>query len=616
MVKFSARLSRLRCGRWFVAAFLLCLISLPALAERRAAFVVGNSTYSDAAALESPQNDAALMASTLSQLGFDVDLQLDLTRTDFSRSFSSFLRAHDGADVMLFYYAGHGIQFEDRNYLLATDAELVSEFDIAGETIALDTVVEALERRSKAALVFVDACRDNPIADTFYAENFPGTRSLASRGLAEMRSAYEGTMVVFAASPGQVAYDGDGPNSPFTLALARHLPAENVEVLSLMKRVIRDTRLLTRGRQSPVVTNDLAADVFLRKAAMTALPGREERAAAEWDDFRESRSADALQSFAERHEGTAYAALALERLELLPVPEPETPAYSPRSSVAAPRPQWCAELGDNPTLATICADAELLAFERRVSALFRQRLEAAKGGVAFEALLLSQSDWETARDTCGTDADCIAASHLVRLAALSGAKADFTPAEQVIYAIQTELNRLSCGSGTPDGRAGRQTRTALALARELLPENTLLPASRFRTSDQISLIEMLGDLRNLPDGVCSALFRSSEEPALLVGLWSMIAACDNRSSLGAGSFAYSMRLEHRNGAQFDAVIDNTDGWRETYSGELENGLLSLTQIDRNDGSPRPRVYRFAPGAEPFEMTGRSPFGCDLVATKR
>jgi len=590
------------------------LASSFSLAEERAAFIVGNSAYSDAAELQNPGNDAALMADTLSGLGFDVDLQLELTRAGFSRAFSDFLRTHDGADVMLFYYAGHGIQFEERNYLLGTDAELVSEFDISGETIALDTVIEAMERRSKAALVFVDACRDNPIADTFYAENFPGTRSLNARGLAAMREAYEGTMVVFAASPGQVAFDGTGPNSPFTLALARHLPAENVEVLSLMKRVIRDTRLLTRGRQSPVVTNDLAADVFLQTAALPRTSNPEELAALEWEDFRESTSKAALQSFADRHEGTAYAALALERLaRLIPVPEDNTDPSS-RGQFAALRPEWCIE-PDKPALRTICRDSELLAFDRRAAALFQQRLATAKGGVAFETLLLAQSDWREERDQCAVDADCIAASYLVRIAALSGASSNLNPAQQVVYAIQTELNRLSCGAGAPDGRAGPRTRAALNRARARLPENTLLPASRFRTNDQISLIEMLGDLRGVPSGLCSAIAQAGETPEALAGRWSIVSACDQSSTLGAGTFAFSLDLSVRDGGNYDGDVQSTFGWGGSYIGEVQDGRLVLTETDRPEGPGRPRVYSFSPGASPFEMVGRDPYRCDLVASK-
>lgn len=595
------------------ATIFVALLPFAALAEKRAAFIVGNAAYSDAAVLKNPGNDAGLMASTLGNLGFAVDLQVNLTRADFSRAFSSFLRTHDGADVMLFYYAGHGIQFEDRNYLLGTDAELVSEFDIAGETIALDTVVQALERRSKAALVFIDACRDNPIADAFYAENFPGTRSVAARGLAEMREAYEGTMVVFAASPGQVAFDGTGPNSPFTLALARHLPAENVEVLSLMKRVIRDTRLLTRGQQSPVVTNDLAKDIFLQTGATLAL-SPEDLAAAEWPDFRDSISETALRSFADRHPGTAFAALALERIQRLPPISPDEQDAS-RSQFTGIRPEWCVE-PSLPSQRAICENSELLGYDRRVSALYQQRLDTSKGGVAFEVLLIEHADWQETRDRCGADFDCLAASYLVRLAALSGADSNLLPAQQVVYAIQSELNRLSCGAGRPDGRAGPRTRAALNLARDQLPTNTLLPASTLQFDDQIALIEMLGDLRKQPTGLCSMLTRAADDPVRLTGRWSVTSTCGPRSSLGVGQFARVLEISYRGTEDFEAVVATPQGAQEEFLARLENGVLSLLETDTNgvDGR-RLRSWSLVPGAAPLELRGRDHLGCDVIATR-
>ncbi|MCR8722887.1 caspase family protein [Frigidibacter sp. ROC022] len=236
----------------------------PALAETRAAFIVGNAAYKNAGSLKNPVADARLIAATLTDLGFDVDAHENLTRAGMADALSAFLRNNADADVTLFYYAGHGMQFDGRNYLIGTDAALRSEFDIDSEAINLDKVVDLIQRNSRAALVFVDACRDNPLADRFYRENFSETRAAMTRGLAPMKTGSDGAMVVFSASPGQVAYDGEGGNSTFAEALARHLPAENVEVLSLMKRVIGDVKRGTGELQVPVVTNDLVTEIYLR----------------------------------------------------------------------------------------------------------------------------------------------------------------------------------------------------------------------------------------------------------------------------------------------------------------------------------------------------------------
>lgn len=243
---------------------LFLILATPALAEKRVAFLVGNSNYEHAPPLANPVRDTILIAETLSGLGFEVTQRTDLNREQIGRELSAFLRETSDADVTLFYFAGHGMQYEGRNYLIGTDAELQTEFDIEGEALELDKIVRLLERNSRAALVFIDACRNNPIANRFYTENFSQTRAMVSRGLAALQNSFQGSMITFSASPGQVAYDGEGENSPFALALARHFPTENLEVLSLMKRVIRDVKADTKDLQVPMVTNDLTDEIYLK----------------------------------------------------------------------------------------------------------------------------------------------------------------------------------------------------------------------------------------------------------------------------------------------------------------------------------------------------------------
>jgi uncharacterized caspase-like protein len=253
--------------RLVLAGLLACLLSGPALAENRVAFVVGNSEYEHTSPLRNPANDARVISETLRALDFTVSDHYDLTRDEMTRALSEFLRTNAEADVTLFYFAGHGMQFEGRNYLIGTDARLQSEFDVTSEALDLERVTAMLERQSRAALVFVDACRNNPLADDFYRTNFSDTRATMSRGLAPVQTTSEGSMVVFSAAPGQVAQDGSGANSPFAEALVRHLPTENAEVLSLMKRVIRDVKAETGDAQVPMVTNDLVTEIYLNLGA-------------------------------------------------------------------------------------------------------------------------------------------------------------------------------------------------------------------------------------------------------------------------------------------------------------------------------------------------------------
>lgn len=245
---------------------ILFLLSIPVIgsAQDRVAFIVGNSIYEHAPPLPNPTNDAFLIARTLRELGFRVDLHENLSRLNIAARLSDFLDETQDAELTLFYFAGHGMQFGGKNFLLGTDARLRSELDIEAEALNLDHVTRLFRRGSRAALVFVDACRDNPLATTFYRESFSPTRALANRGLAAPKLSFEGAMLTFAASPGQVAFDGPARNSPFAEALAKHLPTPGVEILTLMKRVTRDVKHATGERQVPMVNNDLTREIYLK----------------------------------------------------------------------------------------------------------------------------------------------------------------------------------------------------------------------------------------------------------------------------------------------------------------------------------------------------------------
>ncbi len=249
----------------YLIVIAITLYTLPAIAETRVAFLVGNANYRHADALDNPHNDINIVAQSLSDLGFEVVLHFDLERREIGKQLSRFLSSTTDADVTLFYFAGHGMQFKGQNYVLGTDAKLESEFDIEAEALNLQLITNQLELHSRAALLFIDACRDNPIATEFYERNFSENAARMNRGLAPVNLAFQGTMLTFSASPGEVAYDGLGDTSPFAAAVARHLPAENVEVLSSIKRVIRDVRAATGNLQTPIVTNDLAQEIYLKR---------------------------------------------------------------------------------------------------------------------------------------------------------------------------------------------------------------------------------------------------------------------------------------------------------------------------------------------------------------
>src|SRR3954447_526887 len=129
------------------------LFSFGAQAERRVALVIGNSGYNSAAALRNPRNDAADMAEALKKFGFDVTLGIDLDQGQFAGTIEKFARTLDGADVALFFYAGHGLQINEKNYLVSVNAQLSNEFLISSETIELDAIVGLMESKVTTNIV-------------------------------------------------------------------------------------------------------------------------------------------------------------------------------------------------------------------------------------------------------------------------------------------------------------------------------------------------------------------------------------------------------------------------------------------------------------------------------
>ncbi len=235
---------------------------------RRLALVIGSSAYEAAGNLPNAVSDARQFGAFLSSQGFDTDIVTDADRREMADAVSRFARKINPDDVALFYFAGHGMQLRGENYLVGTDARLANEFDVAAETLALTDVIGAIEKKAKVALFFLDACRNNPLANRLNQEIEGATRSIATRGLAPVETESAGTMVAFAAAPGQVALDGRGKNSPFTTALIGHLAGPGLEIGTAFKRVIRDVRKATEGKQSPQILSSLSLEFYFN----TSLP--------------------------------------------------------------------------------------------------------------------------------------------------------------------------------------------------------------------------------------------------------------------------------------------------------------------------------------------------------
>ncbi len=179
------------------------------------ALVIGNSAYEHTNPLPNPHNDATDISAALERLGFEViGSGVDLDKRSLERKIREFTSTLTGADVALFFYAGHAVQVGDQNYLVPVDARLASEADVDFETISLRLVLQHMERdrEKKTSLVFLDACRDNPLAKNLARSM--GTRSSSvGQGLAAVKGGV-GTLIGFSTQPGNVARDGTGRNSP------------------------------------------------------------------------------------------------------------------------------------------------------------------------------------------------------------------------------------------------------------------------------------------------------------------------------------------------------------------------------------------------------------------
>ncbi len=243
---------------------------LPASAAKRIALVIGNAAYVEAGALINPVNDAADMAKALTQSGFDVILGLDLDRHGFDEKLRAFSRGLDDAGTAVLFYAGHGLQVSGRNYLIPVDASLRTERDLDFEAVSLDFVLHQMEagREGKTTIVFLDACRDNPLARNL--ARTMGTRSASiGQGLAEAHTGV-GTFIAYSTQPGNVALDGAGRNSPFTAALANRIQTPGRNLNALMIEVRNEVLKTTGGKQVPWDHSALTSDFFFRPGTQAA----------------------------------------------------------------------------------------------------------------------------------------------------------------------------------------------------------------------------------------------------------------------------------------------------------------------------------------------------------
>ncbi len=232
-------------------------------ATRRYALVIGNGDYANAEDLPNAVADANLVAGMLRQSGYIVQAHTDLDKRGFESALRQLLvEAGKGAEVVI-YYAGHGVQIGSSNQLIPVDADISTVYDVPFETVSLSSILAIAGARARSLVVIVDSCRNNP---------FPGQGGIIGLDAVpqEMRTGFAAqdtpinSLIVFSTSPGAVAFDGEGPNSPFTQALFEIATASpKVPLDQVMRDVRRAVYERTYGLQVPWESSSLVETVTL-----------------------------------------------------------------------------------------------------------------------------------------------------------------------------------------------------------------------------------------------------------------------------------------------------------------------------------------------------------------
>ncbi len=326
-----------------LAAFVGLMVSLaatPAKSEKRVALVVGNDAYQILRPqLANAAADARDFGRALRDSGFETTVKTNVKRRELYQLIDAFGAAIAASPdtVGLFYYAGHGVQANGKNYLVPVDSELASEGDLEAEAVDAGKVLRAMdEAHNNVNIVILDACRDNPL---------PKARSL-TRGLATMQ-APRGTFIGYAAAPGQTAQDGEqGGNGVFTGALVEHLRDQGTPIEEVFKHVIAGVQAKTGGKQVPWMESSLQGNFYFTapvNVTVTPAPqtGRaDDRELVFWESIKGSTDPADFADFLKRYPDSDFASIAQRRMvSLRPAAAPAPSASPAPAATTAPVPQ-------------------------------------------------------------------------------------------------------------------------------------------------------------------------------------------------------------------------------------------------------------------------------------
>ena len=455
----------------------LYLVSQPAWATKRVALVVGNSSYQNAPPLPNPANDAAAIAATLKGAGFDVvDSRHNLSSSEMRQALRDFADQARDADIALVYYAGHGIEIDGTNYLIPTDARLERDTDIYDEAFSLDRVLLAIEPARQLRVVIVDACRNNPFADTM--KRTVASRSI-SRGLARVEPAVSNTLIAFAAKAGLTALDGNSKNSPYATALVKYIAKPGLDLRRAFGFVRDDVLQATGNRQEPYVYGSLGGeDVALVPAPKAEEPTQAGNPQSEirrdYELALQLRNKAALGAFLTQHPDGYYASLAKLQLNQLDAQDARVAATEKARQAEQEQARLMsqgAQRADQEKAAAdlAAADEARIAAEKRKQAAQEQAAEAERNRTASEtSIVAALSGNKPAVENAVADNPAAAASvqddKAAKVAALSMEPPQTDLAKlDLAKAVQSELSRVGCFTGAVDGQWNAVSQRSLAL---------------------------------------------------------------------------------------------------------------------------------------------------------
>ncbi|WP_407146998.1 caspase domain-containing protein [Bradyrhizobium sp. ORS 86] len=459
----------------------LFLACQPAWATKRVALVIGNSSYQNVPLLPNPANDAAAIAATLKGAGFDVvDSRLNLAASDMRRALRDFADQARDADIALVYYAGHGIEIDGTNYLIPTDAKLERDTDIYDEAFSLDRVLLAIEPARQLRVVIVDACRNNPFADTM--KRTVASRSI-SRGLARVEPTVSNTLIAFAAKAGLTALDGNSKNSPYATALVKYIAKPGLDLRRAFGFVRDDVLQATGNRQEPYVYGSLGGeDVALVPAPKTEEPTQAANPQSEirrdYELALQLRNKAALNAFLSQHPDGYYADLAKLQLNQLEAEDARVAAIEKARQAEQQQARLTSQNTQQADREKAAADLKAaedarIAAEKAKQAAQDQAAEAERKRTDSETAMAALSGNKPAvENTVAGNPETVApvqADKAPNLAALSPeprptdvAKTDADKSD-IAKSVQSELSRVGCFTGAIDGQWNAASQRSLAL---------------------------------------------------------------------------------------------------------------------------------------------------------